>query len=131
MEFMSQEHIDAMNGLLAGSAEVSAAARELPREYVLAYELTDGPADGATVHWQLRFATDGPTFALTPAPDADVLLRGDWREVVTAAARSRRGEEPVEDGLRTDGDIESFMAAVGELFAVARKVATLETTFPV
>ncbi|WP_240519676.1 hypothetical protein [Amycolatopsis antarctica] len=128
---MSQEHVEAMNELLTGSEEVSVAARKLPREYVLGYELTDGPADGATVHWQLRFGTGGTTFALTAVPDADVLLRGDWRVALTAMARNRRSEEQVDDGLVADGDMESLMAAVGEQFAVARKVATLETTFPV
>lgn len=131
MEFMSQQHVEAMNELLADSAQVSAAARKLPREYVLAYELTDGPADGATVHWQLRFGSGGTTFALTAAPDADVRLRGDWRVALTAMAHTRRSGEPVDDGLVTEGDIESLMAAVGEQFAVARNVATLETTYPV
>lgn len=131
MDFMSQEHVEAMNELLAGSEQVSAAARKLPREYVLAYELTDGPADGASVYWQLRFGAGGTTFALTEAPDADVLLRGDWFVALTAMAHSRRGGEPVDDGLVAEGDVESLMAAVGEQFAVAREVATLETTFPV
>ncbi|WP_237710491.1 SCP2 sterol-binding domain-containing protein [Saccharopolyspora spinosa] len=127
---MSQEHIEAMNDLLARSKEVAAAAAELPREYVLVYELTDGPVDGATVHWQLRFSPGGTTFALTPAPDADVVLRGDWRAALTAMEHSRRTGQPADDGLTTDGDIESLMAAIGKQFAIARKVATLETTFP-
>ncbi|MFD2469005.1 hypothetical protein [Amycolatopsis silviterrae] len=127
---MSQEHVDTMNELLASSAEVAAAARELSREYVLAYELDGGPDDGATVYWQLRLGPDGSAFALVPAPRADVRLRGDWRVALTAYARSKNGEE-ADDQLTADGDLESFFAAVGPQFAAARKAATVPTTFPV
>ncbi len=130
MEFMSQEHVDAMNELLAGSEELLAAARELPRDYVLAYELTDGPDDGATVYWQLRLGPDGLVFALVPAPGADVRLRGDWRVALTAFARTKNGA-PADDGLTADGDFESFMTAVGPQFALGQKVATIPATFPV
>ncbi|WP_245787463.1 hypothetical protein [Amycolatopsis saalfeldensis] len=130
---MSEEHVAAMNGLLAGSEEVAAAAKELPREYVLAYELTDGPVDGATVYWQLRLGPGGTEFALTPAPHADLRLRGDWRAALTSMAESRGREESDSDDnvLTPEGDFEFFMAAVGEQFAVARKVATTPATFPV
>jgi hypothetical protein len=128
---MSQEHIEAMNRLLAESDEVTAAAHALDREYVLAYELTDGPRDGATVHWRMGLGPDGTSFALAPSPRADVLLRGDWHTALTAMAHSRRTGEPTDEGLTVDGDVEALMAQVGEQFAVARKVATLDTEFPV
>lgn len=131
MEFMSQEHVGAMNELLAASEEVAAAAKELSREYVLAYELTDGPVDGATVYWQLRLSPEGTAFTLTPAPQADLWLRGDWRSALTSMANSRNGDSESDNSLTPEGDFESFMAAVGEQFAVARKVATIPATFPV
>lgn len=131
MEFMSQEHVDAMNALLDGSAEVQAAAGEQARDYVLVYELTDGPDEGATVYWELRLGPDGTRFALTPNPAADLRFSGDWHTAVTAIARSRRGEQVDDAGLITAGDAEAVMAAVGRTFAVARGVATLDATFPV
>ncbi|WP_231644852.1 hypothetical protein [Sciscionella sediminilitoris] len=126
---MSQDHVDAMNDLRAGSEEVLAAARELSRDDVLAYELTDGPDDGAIVYWQLRLGPDGLAFALVPAPAADVWLRGDWRVALTAFACTKNGEQ-ADDGLTADGDLESFMTAVGPQFALGRKVATIPATFP-
>jgi hypothetical protein len=131
VEFMSADHVEAMNTLLAGSAEVTAAAKDLPREYVLAYALTDGPDDGETVHWQMRFSPSGTAFALTPATDADLVLRGDWRTALTAFAASKGGETVADAGLSAEGDYESFMTAVGAQFAVALKVAAIRTEFPV
>lgn len=130
MEFMSQQHIDAMNELLAGSDEVKTVDKTLSRDYVLAWELTDGPDDGATVYWQLRFGPEGTAFALTPADDADLRYVGDWRAALTTMARARDGET-VDQPWKVEGDEDAVMAAVGEQFAVSEKVATITTTFPV
>lgn len=130
MEFMSQQHIDAMNELLAGSDEVKTAGRTLARDYVLAWELSGGPDGGATVYWQLRFGPEGTAFTLTPADDADLRYVGDWRAALTTMARARDGET-VQQPWKVEGDEGAVMAAVGEQFAVSQKVATLPATFPV
>jgi hypothetical protein len=127
---MSQQHIDAMNELLAGSDEVKTAGKTLARNHVLAWELSDGPDDGATVYWQLRFGPEGTAFALTPAADADLRYVGDWRTALTTMTRARDGET-VEQPWKIEGDEDAVMATVGEQFAVSQKVATLPTTFPV
>jgi hypothetical protein len=131
MEFMSQEHIDAMNVLLVNSEKVLTAAKELPREYVLAYELTAGPVDGATVYWQVRLGPAGTVFELAPAENPDLCFRGEWRSVVESAARSRDGASDDGGGMSAEGDVPSFMAAVGKNFAIAREVATVPVTYPV
>jgi hypothetical protein len=89
--FMSGDHVAAMNAELTASTAVRRAAARLVRDYVIVYELTDGP-DGRTEYWQLRLGPGGVAFALAPAADADVRLCGNWRRAVAAARASREAE---------------------------------------
>jgi hypothetical protein len=124
--FMSQQHVQIMNRLLAADAETKAAAAKLPGPFVMAHELANGPG-GRTVWWQMRFdPATGVSFTLTePATPADLLFTGDWREVVQDLRDVRDGKKD-QTGIRwvQSGD-PGFMAIVGEAFAAAKKAAAV------
>lgn len=127
--FMSPGHVASMNALLTGARDVLRHCQALGRRYVVAYELTDGPA-GAAVHWRVSFdPVIGVRFGLTaPATDPDVVLRGDWCAMVRASAARRAGTGAA-PGLRIDGD-PGVLVAVGPALEAARAVATVPVTFP-
>jgi hypothetical protein len=121
MEFMSQEHVDAMNDLLQASQQVKDICAGLPEERVLAYLLSDGPG-GGTVHWTMVFA-DTVRFSLQQHPSPDVTLVGDWSRTIRAAKASRAGE-PADPGVALTGD-PTVMTVIGPAFATAQAAATL------
>jgi hypothetical protein len=124
---MSAEHVAAMNAELTASAEVRRAASKLVRDYVIVYELTDGP-HGGIEYWQLRLGPGGVAFALAPAPDADVRLCGTWRRAVAAARASRDGRDG-DTGLLTEGDL-GILETVGPVLTLAQQAATLPVAWP-
>ena len=127
VEFMSPAHVDRMNELLAASQEVAGACAGLDRDYVVAYELTDGP--GGTVHWVLRFdRVDGARFSLAPPPYPDLTYVGDWASTIRGAraVRDGTGDEP---WLETRGD-PSVIEHVAVAYATAQRTATVEVEFP-
>lgn len=66
--FMSDEHVERMNELLAQDAEVMAECRALDRDYVIAYALADGPK--GTVYWVFHLQrAAGASFSLDPPID--------------------------------------------------------------
>jgi hypothetical protein len=111
--------------ILLDDPEVKAECGALPRAYVLSYRLGDGPS-GDTVHWTLSF--DGTVqFSLAEHPSPDIVLVGDWRQLMRASEANRRGEQ-VDPGVRVEGD-PAVLAAVGAAFAKAQSVGTLAVTF--
>lgn len=125
VEFMSQQHVERMNQLLAASAEVRAACASLPAPRVLGYRLTNGPG-GQTVHWRMSFQ-DTVQFQLEDLP-SDVLYVGDW-SLMIRASRSSREKEAVDPQVVVEGD-PAVLAEIGPVMAVARTVATLDVHFP-
>lgn len=126
--FMSQQHVDIMNRILAADADSKAECAQLARSYWMVYELNDG---GRTVWWSVEFNPNrGVRFSLQ-APDTDapdLLYRGDYRAVVKATQRAKQGgdgEEPV----TTHGD-PGVMAVIGPAFAAAGRAATIASEFP-
>jgi hypothetical protein len=126
MLFMSSEHVAAMNELLDASADVRIACAALPQPRVMAYALEDGP-DGRTVHWAVSFHGT-VRFSLDPAPEPDVLLRGDWRRMMRASDANRRGETADPD-VSVEGDV-GVLEEIGPVLELARSVATLDVEFP-
>ncbi|MFD9949895.1 hypothetical protein ACFWYW_29585 [Nonomuraea sp. NPDC059023] len=125
--YMSHEHIEQMNDLLARSDEVAAACAELDRDYVIAYELGDGP--GGTVFWVLSFdRITGARFSLDEPAHADVTFAGDWRRLVRAGQAHRQGTE-VDPAVEVRGD-PGVLDAVSPAMAVARRAATVDVEFP-
>lgn len=126
VQFMSPEHVAAMNAALVDDAEVRAACAALGGPKVLAYRLSDGPG-GSTVHWTVTF--DGTvSFGLEHDPRADVVLVGDWGAVVraTAAQREGRTESPV---VSFEGDV-ALLGSLVPVLDAARQRASFDTTFP-
>ena len=122
---MSQQHVDAMNALLADSAVVREACAKLPRPATMGYRLTDGP-QGQTVHWSIELA-DTVRFSLEDRP-ADVLMVGDWAQMIRATKASR--EDRVADpGVRVEGDGDVLLDVMSVL-STARSVATLPVEIP-
>lgn len=126
--FMSQQHVDTMNDILAKDADSRAECAKLDRSYWMVYELDDA---GDTAWWSVEFSpTTGVRFSLQP-PDTDapdLLYRGDYRAVVKATQRLKQGgggELPVS----THGD-PGAMAIIGPAFAAAGRVATIPSEFP-
>lgn len=125
--FMSREHVQQMNRLLEESSEVAAACRALERDYVVAYELSDGP-DGA-VFWVMRFdRRTGVKFSLAPPQDADVTYVGDWAEAIQAGRAAREGRS-FEPSMQLRGDT-SVLATVADAYAAAQQAATVPVQFP-
>lgn len=125
VEFMSQEHVDRMNALLAGSEEVRAVCAGLSAPRAMAYRLTDGPA-GRTVYWRVSF-DQTVRFELIDGP-ADVAFVGDWAQMIRATRAGRGGEE-VDPGVRVEGN-EVVLAEIGPVLELARSVATIPVDFP-
>jgi len=115
MLFMSPQHVETMNELLAASEEVKEAAAALDRDYVILYELSNGRA-GVTEYWSLSFAGGEVRFGLEAVADPDVKLVGDWYRMVTASRLGREGEH-VDPG-------------VAVAFEAAGRVATVPVDWP-
>lgn len=126
--FMSAEHVEAMNRLLAVDAEIKAQCARLPRAYWLVHELEHA---GRTVWWTLELnPCDGMRFSLTPPPvevQADIVMRGSYSAVVEATRRRKAGEE-VPYPVSTHGDLQS-MAIFGPALEAGRRAAMLDTRF--
>lgn len=127
--FMSAEHVEAMNRLLATDDESKAQCALLSRPYWLVHELDDV---GRTVWWTLELnPRDGMRFSLVPPPidvQADIVMRGSYTAVVEATRRRKAGEE-VPYPVSTHGDLQS-MAIFGPALEVGRRAAMLDTRFP-
>ncbi|HVV76138.1 MAG TPA: hypothetical protein VHC43_08895 [Mycobacteriales bacterium] len=123
---MSAEHVEAMNALLVDATGVRAACRRLPRPYVIAYRLSDGPG-GQDVHWTVAF-DDTVRFGLTQHPQPDVVIVGAWREMVLASAASRTGQAR-EPEVRYEGD-DQALVVTAPVLEEARAVATVPVEFP-
>ena len=127
VEFMSAEHVAAMNALLEDAPSVRKACSELPVPRVMAYRLADGP-DGGDVHWAMTF-TDTVRFSLQEHPEPDVCFVGDWTKMILASQGSREGE-PQDPNLTIEGDA-AVLAEIGAALEVARSVATVPVDFPI
>ena len=126
-DFMSPEHVRQMNRLLGASADVAAACAALDRDYVLAYELKDGPH--GTAHWVLRFDRSlGASFSLEPPVSSDVTYVGDWSAMVRAAWAAREGVA-LDPEVQVRGD-SSALASIADAFTAAQTVATVPVEFP-
>ena len=126
--FMSAEHVDLMNGLLAADADSRAECAKLDRRYWMSYELADA---GGTVWWSVEFnPRSGVRFSLEP-PAADeplILYRGDHRAVVKGTQALKQGGG---EGLpvTTHGDPD-VLRIIGPAFAAAGRAATVDSQFP-
>ena len=127
MQFMSPEHVAAMNEILAGDPGVRTLAAALDREYRLLYELRDGP-HGSTEYWSLTLGPQGVRFGLAPVNAPDLTLRAGYYPMVASSRAAREGRAAEAD-IVTDGD-PSVMERVGPVFARAQSVATLDVEFP-
>lgn len=127
--FMSAEHVEAMNRLLAVDAGSLAECAKLPRPYWFVHELDD---QGRVVWWTLEFNPDqGARFSLAPPPEgvrADILMRGSYGEVVEATRRGKAGEK-LPYPAKMEGNPQD-MGIFGPALEAARRAATLETRFP-
>lgn len=126
MEFMSAEHIAAMNAILEGDPAVRAACTGLSRPYEMTYVLSDGPG-GGDVHWTITFG-DTMRFSLHEVPSADVRFIGDWKQMIRASSAGRRGEQ-VDAGVTIEGDT-AALAEISPVLEVGRDVATMPVDFP-
>jgi hypothetical protein len=126
--FMSAQHVDLMNGLLAMDADSQAECARLDRRYWMSYELAD-PA--GTVWWSVEFNPgSGVRFSLAPpaAGEPVVLYRGDHRAVVEATRRLKQGESTALP-VTTQDDL-GVMGIIGPAFAAAGRAATIPSEFP-
>ncbi|MFD4640034.1 hypothetical protein ACFWN2_22160 [Lentzea sp. NPDC058436] len=127
--FMSQQHVDLMNEILAADEESRAECAKLDRAHWMVYELEDGDR---VVWWTVEFDPGrGVRFGLRPPPaDAPALLyRGDHRAVVEATRQGKReggGDAPP---VTTHGDPE-VLTTIAPAFAAARRAATIPSEFP-
>lgn len=126
-EFMSHEHVAAMNDRLRTADDVRAACRELGQPRAMLYRLRNGPDGGSDVFWTLTYE-DTIQFALADHPDPDVVLTGDWHTMLRAVRAARSGESAAPD-LQVQGDPEVF-ARLNAILDIARPVATLDTVIP-
>lgn len=125
MQFMSQEHVDAMNRRLEAAPELEPVLRTLDRDYRMLYRLSD-PA--GTVYWGLTVGPGGVAFSLTELTNADVTLVADHREMVRASRLARDGVQADID-VKTEGDA-SILGRIGPAVEAARGIATLDVEYP-
>jgi hypothetical protein len=126
MEFMSEEHVAAMNALLEDAPQVREACAQLDRPRTMSYRLADGPA-GRDVHWAVTF-TDTVRFSLDEKAEPDVLLVGSWTQMIRASRANRHGEQ-IDPGVSIEGDA-AVLAEVGPVLEASRAAATLPVQFP-
>jgi len=128
--FMSEQHVQIMNRLLADDPLCREEAAKLDRAYVLAYRLAGGPA-GQTVWWQMCFdPAGGIRFELREPPQpADLTLQGDWSAMMRTMREVKEGR-PAENPLTAVGN-EKMMEKVAAAFAAGQKAATIATEIPV
>jgi hypothetical protein len=125
--FMSPEHVDAMNGLLAASDEIAEACSDLDRAYTLHYHLTGAPG-GTEAHWTMTFDSAGVRFGLDRPSSADLVVESDYGEMIRSTIETRAGKQPTKQPPMT-GDL-GVLEKIGPAFAVARSVATIDVEFP-
>jgi len=126
MDFMSPEHVSAMNERLRDAEEVRAACRELGEPRVLQFHLANGP-DGADVYWTVEYHHT-MQFGLEPHPEPDIVLSGDWTNQIRATVSSRT-DEPVPQEISIQGDPELY-AKLATIVELARPFATFDTRLP-
>ena len=128
MVFMSAEHVDRMNELLAVDAPSKAACAALERPWHVVYELRHG---SDTVWWTMRFdPADGVSFALQPPErPADVLFRGDCGAVLDAMRRIKAGDKTVQLPLTLLGD-PNGLTVIDTAYQAAQDAAALDTEIP-
>ncbi|PKW16227.1 hypothetical protein [Saccharopolyspora spinosa] len=126
MEFMSVEHVAAMNKLLQDAPDVRSACTQLSRARVVSYLLTGGP-NGEEVHWTITFG-DTVQFSLEEASSPDARFVGDWTQMIRAVSAGRGGAQ-VDAGVSIDGD-GSVLAGINTTLETARAVATVPVEFP-
>jgi hypothetical protein len=126
MEFMSPEHVEAMNRVLDQDEAIRQACAGLDGPRVLAFRLSDGPG-GTDVHWTLTFDRT-MRFSLDEHPSPDILMTGDWKRMIQATEAGRRGEA-LDPGVEIHGDL-AVLAQLMEIFELGRRIATFEVSFP-
>ncbi len=127
MEFMSQEHVDEMNRLLALDPDILAQAALLTRDWRLIYRLRRGPG-GDPVYWAMTFTPSGVSYSLGDVENADLTLRADWKQTIESSKAAREGRT-LEHDVTAEGD-PSMLEACGAVFARARQVVDIDVTFP-
>lgn len=125
--FMSAEHVAAMNVLLEAAPEVQRLCAWLPRDYLVAYDLADGPG---RVLWSVQIGrSSGVRFGLGPPPGApDVTIKASYREMV-AATRAARNGKASSAPMAVDGDA-AVLQEVAPVLAAARAAAAVDVEFP-
>lgn len=127
LEFMSAQHVAAMNAQLADAPDVLAAANELRADYVLAYRLDDAP-DGVPIYWTMALGPSGVRFSLEPPVHADVLITSDWTRRMLSLHAVRVGNV-IECPEQIDGDPE-LLGRLLAVVALGQRVATMPTRLP-
>jgi hypothetical protein len=126
-EFMSAEHVAAMNLRLRDDQAVRAACRRIDDgPHVMLYRLRDGSA-GEDVLWAVH-VDETVRFELADHLHPDVVLTGDWWRMIEAVRAGREGRA-VEADLRVEGDLR-VVASLMAVLDVARPVATMPTSLP-
>ena len=92
----------------------------------MSYDLADGPSS-ATVHWTMTFERT-VRFSLDRPAEPDVILVGDWAQMVRSARAGRDGQS-VDPGVTVAGNAD-VLAEIGPAFDAARSVATIPVEFP-
>lgn len=126
--FMSTQHVEIMNGLLAEDADSKSECAKLDRRYWMVYELADAER---TVWWSVAFDPAlGVRFSLTPPASGEplILYRGDFRAVVKATQRLKQGGDAALP-VTTHGDPQ-VLTIIGPAFAAAGRAATIASEFP-
>lgn len=126
MEFMSPEHIAAMNERLRRAEVVRAACRDLGAPRVLQFHLADGPG-GADVYWTVEYRHT-MQFSLESHPEPDVVLSGDSTNQIRATI-SARTDKPVPQNISIQGD-PAILEQLKAIIEIARPFATFDTRFP-
>jgi hypothetical protein len=127
--FMSATHVALMNGLLSRSDAVKRQCAQLPRDYLVAYILTEGPR-GSTVHWCMEVGPAlGAVMTLGVAPrNPDVTISSRYAAMIQASQAAREGR-PAANPIAVEG-APAVIAKVAAVLATARSAATVDVHFP-
>jgi hypothetical protein len=126
--FMSPEHVDQMNQLLAESAAVRNAAAALGGSYTMTYQLDDAPT--GTEYCTTVLGPSGMHLELTDPPTPpDILIRADWTTTMRALYAQKAGRAAPTVAEETTGDA-MLLKRLEEVLAIGRRVATIDTCLP-
>ncbi|MGO4258863.1 hypothetical protein [Marmoricola sp. RAF53] len=125
-EYMSREHVDAMNELLLDDAAVRAACAQLDRPRAMTFHVLDGPG-GEDIFWTMLFDTT-LQFLLHEQPEADILVTVSWDDMLDATRAARAGA-PGAPRLDVRGSAALFTQLLA-IMEVGRAVATLDIRLP-